>query len=70
MPFGRVTFRNVFLFPMALSFVVTGTIWRWLFLDLGWIERTEKSRAARITEAGRRGLRDAFGVELAPTAAA
>lgn len=30
-------FRNVFLFPMALSFVVTGTIWRWLFLDLGWI---------------------------------
>jgi len=22
---------------MALSFVVTGTIWRWIFLDLGWI---------------------------------
>ena len=24
-------FRNVFLFPMAISFVVTGTIWAWLF---------------------------------------
>lgn len=24
-------FRNVFLFPMALSFVVTGTIWAWIF---------------------------------------
>ena len=34
---GEVFFRNVFLFPMALSFVVTGTIWRWLFLDFGWI---------------------------------
>jgi glucose/mannose transport system permease protein len=34
---GETFFRNVFLFPMALSFVVTGTIWRWLFLELGWI---------------------------------
>ncbi len=24
-------FRNVFLFPMALSFVITGTIWAWIF---------------------------------------
>jgi glucose/mannose transport system permease protein len=24
-------FRTIFLFPMALSFVVTGTVWRWLF---------------------------------------
>ncbi len=30
---GEIFFRNVFLFPMALSFVVTGTIWRWVFLD-------------------------------------
>jgi glucose/mannose transport system permease protein len=36
-------FRNVFLFPMALSFVVTGTIWRWIFLDLHWI--TDKNLA-------------------------
>ena len=39
-------FRNIFLFPMALSFIVTGVVWRWvlnpssgvnLFFDkLGW----------------------------------
>jgi glucose/mannose transport system permease protein len=28
---GRVVFRNVFLFPYALSFVVTGVAWRWIF---------------------------------------
>ena len=40
---GETFFRNVFLFPMALSFVVTGTIWRWIFLDLKWI--TDKDTA-------------------------
>jgi len=36
---GESLFRNIFLFPMALSFVVTGTIWRWVFLDepLAWV---------------------------------
>ena len=36
---GESLFRNVFLFPMALSFVVTGTIWRWVFLDqpFAWV---------------------------------
>jgi glucose/mannose transport system permease protein len=29
--FGRIIFRNVFLFPYALSFVVTGVTWRWIF---------------------------------------
>ena len=29
--FGKVIFRNVFLFPYALSFVVTGVAWRWIF---------------------------------------
>ncbi len=28
---GEVIFRNIFLLPMALSFVVTGTIWAWIF---------------------------------------
>lgn len=28
---GESLFRTIFLFPMALSFVVTGTVWRWLF---------------------------------------
>ncbi|MCS7070224.1 MAG: sugar ABC transporter permease [Anaerolinea sp.] len=28
---GEGLFRTIFLFPMALSFVVTGTVWKWLF---------------------------------------
>jgi glucose/mannose transport system permease protein len=28
---GESFFRNIFLLPMALSFVVTGTIWAWIF---------------------------------------
>lgn len=28
---GHGVFRNVFLFPYALSFVVTGVAWRWIF---------------------------------------
>lgn len=27
---GKAIFRNIFLFPMALSFVVTGVVWQWL----------------------------------------
>ncbi|RMG88278.1 MAG: sugar ABC transporter permease [Chloroflexi bacterium] len=34
---GENFFRTVFLFPMALSFVVTGTIWRWLLQPNGGI---------------------------------
>lgn len=28
---GEGTLRTIFLFPMALSFVVTGVVWKWLF---------------------------------------
>jgi glucose/mannose transport system permease protein len=28
---GYTIFRNVFLFPYALSFIVTGIAWRWIF---------------------------------------
>ncbi|PZC52930.1 MULTISPECIES: carbohydrate ABC transporter permease [unclassified Mesotoga] len=28
---GSSIFRNIYLFPMALSFVVTGAVWRWIF---------------------------------------
>jgi glucose/mannose transport system permease protein len=28
---GSFFFQNVFLFPLAISFVVTGTVWRWIF---------------------------------------
>ncbi|MCL4867897.1 MAG: sugar ABC transporter permease [Anaerolineae bacterium] len=27
---GETFFRNLFLFPMAISFIVTGVVWRWL----------------------------------------
>lgn len=30
-PKGSYIFQNIYLFPMALSFVVTGTVWRWIF---------------------------------------
>ncbi len=29
--FGIPVFRNIYLFPYALSFVVTGVVWRWIF---------------------------------------
>jgi glucose/mannose transport system permease protein len=28
---GEAIFRSIYLFPMALSFIVTGTVWQWLF---------------------------------------
>lgn len=28
---GESLFRTIFLFPMALSFVVTGVVWKWLY---------------------------------------
>jgi glucose/mannose transport system permease protein len=28
---GEAIFRTIFLFPMSLSFVVTGVVWKWLF---------------------------------------
>ena len=28
---GEGFFRTIFLFPMALSFIVTGVVWKWLF---------------------------------------
>jgi glucose/mannose transport system permease protein len=32
-------FRSIFLYPLAVSFVVTGTVWRWLFNPELGIER-------------------------------
>jgi glucose/mannose transport system permease protein len=34
---GEAFFRTTFLFPMALSFVVTGTIWRWMLQPTGGV---------------------------------
>lgn len=30
-PWGAPLWRNLFLFPLAISFVVTGVVWQWLF---------------------------------------
>jgi glucose/mannose transport system permease protein len=38
-PRGEGIFRTVFLFPFSLSFVVTGTIWRWLLQPKSGINR-------------------------------
>ncbi len=32
-------FRLIFLYPMSLSFIVSGTVWRWLFNPSGGINR-------------------------------
>ena len=36
-PKGEHVLRTIFLFPMALSFIVTGTIWRWVFSPKGGV---------------------------------
>jgi glucose/mannose transport system permease protein len=43
---GEAVWRSILLYPLAISFVVTGTVWRWIFnpttgiqafvRDLGW----------------------------------
>jgi len=38
-PAGESFFRTIFLYPMSLSFIVTGTIWRWLLSPGGGINR-------------------------------
>ncbi len=44
---AEAIWRSIFLYPLAISFVVTGTVWRWIFNpttgvqqlmhDLGWV---------------------------------
>lgn len=36
-PRGEDIFRTIFLYPMSLSFIVTGTIWRWLLAPQGGV---------------------------------
>ncbi len=36
-PKGEAFFRTVFLYPMSLSFIVTGTIWRWMLAPQGGV---------------------------------
>ena len=36
-PWGEGVFRTIFLYPMSLSFIVSGTIWRWLLAPQGGV---------------------------------
>ena len=36
-PFGENVFRTIFLYPLSLSFIVSGTIWRWLLAPQGGV---------------------------------
>jgi len=36
-PKGEDIFRTIFLYPMSLSFIVTGTIWRWMLAPQGGV---------------------------------
>ena len=38
-PRGEGLFRNIYLFPMAISFIVTGVVWRWLLNPATSVER-------------------------------
>ena len=35
---GEAVWRTIFLYPLAVSFVVTGTVWSWLFNPASGIE--------------------------------
>jgi glucose/mannose transport system permease protein len=36
-PRGRSVYRTIFLYPMSLSFIVSGTIWRWMLAPQGGV---------------------------------
>src|SRR4030042_5505569 len=36
-PKGEPVFKTIFLYPMSLSFIVSGTIWRWLLAPNGGV---------------------------------
>ncbi|MEN9935746.1 MAG: hypothetical protein RLZZ387_2325 [Chloroflexota bacterium] len=33
---GEAIFRSIYIFPMALSFIVTGVVWQWIFAPGNW----------------------------------
>ena len=42
-PRGEGLWRTIFLFPMSLSFIVTGTIWRWMLQPGGGVNQADVS---------------------------
>jgi hypothetical protein len=51
--------------PNSHGIEAEGELFRRRCLERGWLKRQRGSRAIHLTTAGRRGLREAFGVELA-----
>jgi len=45
-------FRLIFLYPMSLSFIVTGTVWRWLFNPAGGLNRLPEFLGFKAFEFG------------------
>jgi glucose/mannose transport system permease protein len=41
---GEGVFRGVFLYPMAVSFIATGVVWRWLLSNAGGRQETGLNR--------------------------
>ena len=55
---GEGIFRSIYLFPMAVSFIVTGVVWRWLLAPRAGVNLlTEKAGLGRSTTAGTRTRR-------------
>lgn len=56
---GESVFRSIFLFPMAISFIVTGVAWRWILTpgtqETGWVGVN-----LLLTDLGLGGLRSAW----------
>ncbi|MDL1898976.1 sugar ABC transporter permease [Anaerolineae bacterium CFX7] len=56
---GESIFRSIFLFPMAISFIVTGVAWRWILTpgteETGWVGVN-----LLLTNLGLGGLRSAW----------
>ena len=51
-------FRTVFLYPLAISLIVTGLVWRWMFNPSLGIESFLRGRAGRVpASTGWRGRR-------------
>jgi glucose/mannose transport system permease protein len=53
---GEGIFRSIFLFPMAISFIVTGVVWRWL-LNPGTLQTGSAGVNLLFQKAGRSFLR-------------
>jgi glucose/mannose transport system permease protein len=63
---GEGVFRNIFVFPMAVSFIVTGVVWKWV-LSPGQIGSPQGvNQLLGLDPASNRWITDAHVVYIAP----